>query len=74
MVNRQIVLTHVLAFAVGVLLTLLLASRFHGARYVPFDAARTRILDTRNGRVYAQGGGQEYRKWIIEVEKVGTRK
>jgi hypothetical protein len=68
MVNRKIVLTHVLAFAVGVLLTLLLASRFHGARYVPFDAARTRILDTRNGRVYAQG---EYGKWIIEVERVG---
>jgi len=56
------------AFALGVLLTLLLTLRFDNARYVPYGQGGSKILDTRNGRVYGRGvKGQ----WVLGVKRVG---
>jgi hypothetical protein len=67
--DRNTVVRLVLAFALGVLLTFLLTSGFHNGRYVPFGDTGTRILDTRTGRVYAQGNDV----WHISVKRVGKK-
>ncbi len=70
--NRSDVLRLGLAFALGVLLTLLLTSWPTNGRYVPLDPTRHEILDTRTGRLYGQGhtaGGKE--AWLIKVQGVG---
>ena len=61
----------ILAFLLGVLLTLLLASNSNNGRYVPYGDRGT-ILDTRNGRVHTNSnrGGV----WVVRVEKVGVKK
>lgn len=58
-----------LAFSLGVLLTLLLALRFNDARYIPFGSDGNRILDTRNGRAYSRAA--EGKVWLLKVQKVG---
>ncbi len=67
--DRNTVVRLVLAFALGVLLTLLLTSGFNNGRYVPFGDTRTRILDTRTGRVYAESN----RVWHVIVQRVGKK-
>ena len=62
--------TLLLAFALGVLLTLLLISRSDDGPYVPFGQTQKRILDTRNGRLYAVGTDGN---WIVSVERVGKK-
>ena len=69
--NRKSVVTHGVAFAIGVLLTLLCASGSHEGRYVPVNGASNRILDTRTGRVYAKGSVRGREKWIVDVDRVG---
>jgi hypothetical protein len=69
MMNQKSVVTHLAAFAIGVLLTLLFVSAFSTGQYVTFDSARNRILDTQTGRLYVQGNG----RWIVEVSRVGRK-
>ncbi len=69
--NKNGVLSLLLAFALGVLLTLLVTSRFTAGPYIPFGTTGQQILDTRNGRVYVQGGGKE--TWHILVQGVNTK-
>jgi hypothetical protein len=67
--DRNTVVRLVLAFALGVLLTFLLASGFNNGRYVPFGDKGMRILDTRTGRVY----GESNHGWHLLVERVGKK-
>jgi hypothetical protein len=68
--NKSNVASLLLAFALGVLLTLLLASRFNHGPYVPLGPAGEQILDTRNGRVYAKTAGRT--TWHVFVQRVGA--
>jgi len=61
-----------IAFSLGVLLTLLLTLRSTDARYIPFGLRGNKILDSRNGRVYAKTANRDV--WHITVQKVGKKK
>lgn len=65
------VVTLLLAFSLGVLLTLLVTSGPDDRYYVPFGPTGEKILDTRNGQVYAQTGGMD--TWHVLVRKVGRQ-
>jgi hypothetical protein len=69
--DKNGVLSLLLAFALGILLTLLLTSRFTDGRYVPFGSTGQQILDTRTGRVYARAAEKD--TWLIVVQGVGTK-
>ncbi len=71
--NRNEVLRLVLAFALGVLLTLLLTLRHTQGRYVPFGSGASQILDTRNGQVYGHSLKDGKEAWHVFVQGVGAK-
>jgi hypothetical protein len=57
------------AFLLGVLLTLLLTSRPTQGPYIPFGApGEQKILDTRDGRVYVHGLADGKEMWHVFVQ------
>ena len=66
--DRKRVLSLLLAFILGVLLTLLLGPGSNNGRYVPFGNTGNQILDTRNGSLYASSSRS---LWVMRVQKVG---
>ncbi len=69
--DRKNVLRLLLAFVLGVLLTLLLTSGSGDGRYVPFGSTGERILDTRTGRVYAEVAGKH--TWLVVMQGVNKK-
>ena len=70
MLKKQII-GLLLAFLLGVLLTLLFGPNSNNGRYVPFGEGDA-ILDTRNGRVHSNMNRKGV--WGVRVEKVGVNK
>ncbi len=70
---KKEILSLLLAFFLGVLLTLLLSLKFNKAQYLPFGSGDNKILNTRNGCVYSKSESKSGGIWIITVNKVGVK-